>query len=118
MSNKYLIGWSEVDITPDKKISLAGQFYERVSEYVETPITATAMAVSSGDEYVIICSADLASVENFLMKEIRARLAVKCPKLDTDRVIVTATHTHTSFTYANRDKNYDDSGYELDVLRL
>lgn len=28
-------GWAEIDITPDKKISLAGQFAERISEYVE-----------------------------------------------------------------------------------
>lgn len=26
------IGWSTVNITPDKKISLAGQFAERISE--------------------------------------------------------------------------------------
>ena len=30
-----LFGWSEVSITPDRKISLAGQFAERISEYVE-----------------------------------------------------------------------------------
>lgn len=30
-----LVGWSEVSITPDnKRISLAGQFAERISEYV------------------------------------------------------------------------------------
>ena len=50
MSDKYLIGWSEVDMTPDKRIVLVGQFYERISEYVETPLTATAMAISAGDE--------------------------------------------------------------------
>lgn len=31
------IGWSEVNITPDKKVSLEGQFAERISEYVEKP---------------------------------------------------------------------------------
>ena len=35
------IGWSEKSITPDKKISLAGQFAERISEYEEKPLTAT-----------------------------------------------------------------------------
>lgn len=32
------IGWCEVDITPDKKASLAGQFAKRISQYVEKPI--------------------------------------------------------------------------------
>ena len=46
--NKVKIGWSEVSITPDKKISLLGQFAERISEYVEKPITVTAMAIECG----------------------------------------------------------------------
>ena len=33
--NKIKIGWSEVDFLPEKgvKISLAGQFYERISDH-------------------------------------------------------------------------------------
>ena len=47
-----MVGWSEVSITPEgKRIRLAGQFAERISEYVETPITVTALAIESdGDE--------------------------------------------------------------------
>ena len=40
MSN-IKIGWSEISITPDKKISLVGQFAERISQYVEKPLMAT-----------------------------------------------------------------------------
>ena len=29
---KLLIGWAEESIVPDKKVSLAGQFFERISE--------------------------------------------------------------------------------------
>lgn len=32
--SKFKIGWSEISITPDKKVSLEGQFYERISEKV------------------------------------------------------------------------------------
>ena len=56
MMAKIKIGWSEVSITPDKKVSLAGQFFERISEYVETPITVTAMAVEADNNQMIICS--------------------------------------------------------------
>ena len=41
--DKLYIGWSEISITPDKKVGLAGQFAERISTHVEKPITATAM---------------------------------------------------------------------------
>ena len=33
--NTMKIGWSEIDITPSKKVSLAGQFAERISQYIE-----------------------------------------------------------------------------------
>ena len=29
---KLLIGWAEESIVPEKKVSLAGQFFERISE--------------------------------------------------------------------------------------
>ena len=45
--NNIKIGWSEIDITPSKKVSLAGQFAERISQYIEKPLTATAFAVES-----------------------------------------------------------------------
>ena len=40
------IGWTEVDITPEKgmKIGLEGQFYERISDKVESRIMVTAFA--------------------------------------------------------------------------
>ena len=50
----YKIGWSEKSITPNKKVKLAGQFYERISEFVETPVTATAIAVESGNEQMVL----------------------------------------------------------------
>ena len=60
--SKLYIGWSEVDITPDKKISLAGQFAERISQYVEKPLTATALAVEAGGEQMVLVSTDLVAV--------------------------------------------------------
>ena len=115
MANKYLIGWSEVDMTPEKRIRLAGQFYERVSEYVETPLTATAMAIASGDTHVIMVSADLPSVGSKLVEDVRARIAAKNPAINTDAIIIAATHTHTSFVYADRSDSA--SGSSLEILK-
>lgn len=100
--SKMLIGWSEVSITPDKKISLAGQFVERISEYVETPITITALAIESDGEQLIFCSCDLASIGKALVSEAREIISKKCPEIDTNKIIVNATHTHTSHVYARR----------------
>ena len=80
--SKLQIGWAEVSITPEKRIALRGQFAERISEYVESPITATALAVTDGEEQMIICSCDLVGVSNNLIADVRK--AVKEKKIDID----------------------------------
>ena len=97
--SKLFIGWSEVDITPNKKISLAGQFAERISQYVEKPLTATAMAVEAGGEQMVLVSTDLVSIGGNLMDLIRERLADNGLGLDPMKVVISAIHTHTGPVY-------------------
>ncbi|MCQ2421002.1 MAG: hypothetical protein MJ118_07685 [Clostridia bacterium] len=106
MATKLLAGWSEVDLTPEKKVYLRGQFCERVSEYVETPICATALAIDTGDDCAIMVSCDLESVAENLMRGIREELKKLIPDFDTGKLIVGATHTHTSMDY----KSVSESG--------
>lgn len=95
-----LVGWSEVSITPDnKRISLAGQFAERISEYVETPVTVTALAVESDGESLIMCSCDLINIGKALVQDVRDIVSEQCSEIDTDKIIISATHSHTSHVY-------------------
>ncbi len=87
------IGWSEVSITPDKKMALNGQFAERISEYVEKPLYITAMAVDTGEDHMVLCSLDLVNLGFNLVEAVRERLDV--PGLDPKKVILAAIHTHT-----------------------
>ena len=96
------IGWGEVSITPDKKISLAGQFAERISEYVEKPLTATALAIDSGDEQMVLVSCDLASIGNELLQNVRKALADNDMGLDVNKIVLSAIHTHTGPKYAGK----------------
>ena len=98
---KLLIGWAEETLVPEKKLSLMGQFYERISQYVESEITATAMAVESNGDEMILVSADLTGVPNFLMTLIREKFAKENTGVDPMKIIVAATHTHTSHTLAD-----------------
>ena len=99
------IGWSEISITPDKKISLAGQFAERISEYVEKPLTVTALALESGDTQGVIVSCDLGSVAWTLVEDVRARLADNKEGLDPKYVMISAIHTHTGPSYAGQRRS-------------
>ena len=100
--SKIKIGWAEEGIMPEgKKISLVGQFYERISDQVETPITVTALAIECGGEEVIFCSCDLVSVSSKLISIVREKLS-KTAGFPTEKLIVSAIHTHTSMGYAGR----------------
>ena len=111
------IGWAETDITPGEHISLAGQFAERISETIEKPLTATAMALEAGDEQAIICSTDLAAVNWTLLKGIRNRLQGNDAGLDPMKIMVAATHTHTGPVYAGGRRMSEKSGGVSGVKR-
>lgn len=110
MKEKLYLGWSEIDLTPDKRIRLAGQFYDRISQYVETPLMATGLAIRAGKEQAIIVSCDMTHVYRDLLDGIRANIAKRIPDFDPNKLIVNATHTHTSFDFES------DSAGGLHVL--
>lgn len=97
--SKVKIGWSEIDITPNKKASLIGQFAERISEYVEKPITATALAIVSNKEQMTLISVDVNGVSYNLVEEIRKKLFRNDLGIDPSKVVICAIHTHTAPTY-------------------
>jgi len=108
------IGWAEVSIVPEKKAKLAGQFFERISEYVETPITVTAMAIESNDNQFIICSCDLVSVSINLFEAVKTKVAEQNREIDINSIVVAATHTHASILYDYEDT---DAATSLDILK-
>ncbi len=96
MSN-LKIGWSEIDITPSKKVSLAGQFAERISRYIEKPLTATALAIEADGEQMIMVSCDLVAVTWQLTCDVREALKGNDLGIDPEKVILSAIHTHTAY---------------------
>ena len=98
--SKLMIGWAEESLVPNQKVNILGQFYERISDHVETPVTATAMAICKGDQKAIIVSCDLTSIKPYLLQEVRDELKVLCPDFPVECRIVGATHTHTSVGYS------------------
>ncbi|MBQ3493681.1 MAG: hypothetical protein IJA88_06195 [Clostridia bacterium] len=101
--SKIKIGWSEVDMTPKKgtKISLAGQFFERITDEVESPITVTAFALESGDDQMVIAACDIVAIGSNVMDAVREKLAGTID-LPLDKIIVSAIHSHTSMVYERK----------------
>ena len=109
--NKIKIGWGEESIVPEgRKVDLVGQFYERISNVVETPIAVNALAIECGEDAVIFCSCDLVSTSHSLLSDVRAALPDSFPK---DKLIINAIHTHTSIGYSRRGDMFANALYGL-----
>ncbi len=102
MNSKIKIGWSEVSIVPEgRRVDLVGQFYERISGEVETPIAVTALAMECGGDHMVFVACDLPCTSKSLLDGVRAALPEDCG-FDKDKLIISAIHTHTSIGYSNR----------------
>ncbi|MBO5755413.1 MAG: hypothetical protein J6R89_05085, partial [Clostridia bacterium] len=97
--SKLFIGFAEESIVPEKKISLAGQFYERISDVVESPITVTAMAIESEGQQAIFVSADIGDAKAYLINLARRKFVELGGQIDPKKVIISATHSHNSHLF-------------------
>ena len=95
------IGWSHVSITPDKPVSLQGQFHERISESVQSPITVTVLALETRDQQgqvldqVMMGSCDLCVIHEDVLLDLRKRMENRLPDFDLQKIFLNATHIHT-----------------------
>lgn len=103
-------GWAEETFELTKPVALVGQFAERISQYVEKPLTVTAFAVDSGDDQMVMCSVDLVGVSYALCCTIREILKDNKVGLDPEKVIMSAIHTHTGPGYTGRGINRYNQG--------
>lgn len=108
-------GWAETDITPKQKISLEGEFFERVTDEVETPITVTALAIEAGGEQIIICSCDLVCVTEELVESVRER--INTADINKSKIILTSVHIHNSYTYRRKSPLKKEFSQSLDIMK-
>lgn len=128
IAGNFQIGWSVVDITPNKPVLLSGQYRARVSEYVNDPIYATALAMERGSgpssKKVIMVSCDLLAIhdgirdgaaEN-LRDNVRKQVVKAIPSLNFKQIIIHATHTHTAPEISNDKDSETVYGIKLDAM--
>lgn len=101
LSAELLIGSASTDITPDEAVALCGQFHLRIGRSAETPITANALAFESRDEtqsldLAIMVSCDVIHIPPDVLTLVRQEVSKGLPDLDTSRIFLAGTHTHTA----------------------
>lgn len=113
-SQAICLGWATGDITPPRACIVAGQFHTRISEFVHDPLTATALALQSGDgvRQAIVMSVDAVAISDAVREQFDELLRERLPEVPPESVLISATHTHTAPAQP-RSFEYDHPGGEV-----
>ena len=100
-AGELLIGVSSVDITPSQPVALSGQRNTRIAAKVESPVTATALAIEATDgdkvlDQALMVSCDLVAIRDDVQERFRERIKARLPGFDMNKLFLNATHTHTA----------------------
>jgi len=101
------VGTARSDITPPKSVPLWGQFNLRLSQGVETPLTANVVALESvatsamntengQSDQAIFVSVDLVMTAPVLLTAIMDKVASRDAAIVPEKIVICATHTHTA----------------------
>ena len=96
------IGAAEADITPDRPVSLTGQFQVRVSSTnnILSRCKANVLALESREngqpaDCAILIACDVCYLPKDIQSRFREQVAARLKGFDVDKLVLTATHTHT-----------------------
>lgn len=95
------IGGATTSITPDRSVALDGHRNLRMSNKVESPVTATALALESRDkdkvlDQAVIVSVDLVGIRPGILDKVRQKVKPRAPDFDVNKLFMCATHTHNA----------------------
>lgn len=98
---ELFVGAATVDITPDRPVALWGQLHTRISNGVESPVTATVLALESrvegkSAEQSILVACDLVMIPVEALEKARAQVAARLADFPVKKIVLSATHTHTA----------------------
>ena len=101
LAAELLVGTAVADITPTGPVAVSGQFHLRIAKTVETPITANVIALESREEglsrdVAIMVSCDLLYIPSEVLELVRKAVRARLPDLDTKKLFLNGTHTHTA----------------------
>jgi hypothetical protein len=101
LAGELFVGAASADITPEQPAALSGQFHLRISTGIETPLAANVVVVESRDgeqsaDQAIMVSCDVVSIPVGVLELVRQEVAKHLPELDTKKIFLGGTHTHTA----------------------
>ena len=104
-----LAGFAKVDMTPDYQVSLGGYGDEKVRlhEMVEEPIYTTCIALTEGDETILLYTFDILSCKYTVARDIRQEVT-KATGIPGEKIFCAATHAHSAPAYGIEKQFMED----------
>ncbi len=95
------VGAATTSITPDEPVAVSGQFATRIATEVESPCTATAIALESREgetvrDQAIMIACELVAIRDDIQQRLREKLKGRLAGFDPTKLFLSATHTHTA----------------------
>ena len=92
--NTLQAGFSRVNITPALGTEIVGYFHARYAEGVLDELEINALALSAGEDKVVLMSADLCFISTVVQKVICENICA-ATGLTPNQIFIHSTHTHT-----------------------
>lgn len=97
----FYVGAASCDITPNRPVALSGHFHTRITKDANTPLTANVVVMESvnadgQEDHAILVSMDTCSIRIEFNRTFRKAFQETFPQLDVNKLILSATHTHTA----------------------
>ncbi len=88
------VGFSQKNITPPARVTLAGLQRIRIVEEIESEVFVNVFAMEQNGEQLIICAMDLVGYDKPFADLVLENL--KSPSMDKEKIILCVTHTHSA----------------------
>ncbi|MEO5997486.1 MAG: hypothetical protein ABIN89_12170 [Chitinophagaceae bacterium] len=95
------IGTASANITPDLPAALMGQFNMRIAHSARNQLAGNVVVLETRNgatslEQTVFVACDLVFIPTVLTDLVRRQVHAQVPELDVKKIVISATHTHTS----------------------
>lgn len=100
-ASETLVGTASRDMTPPLPLALGGQMHLRIADEVQSPLTASILAVEKREnattvDVAIFVTLELVVIPDVLRDEVRQKVQNLLPDIEVNKIIISASHTHTA----------------------
>ena len=94
-NQQLLAGFAKIDMTPDYPVGLAGysDAEKRIHEMVVEPVYATCIALTEGEETILVFTIDNCACDRGTAEKIRAAVT-EATEIPDEKIFCSATHGH------------------------